>query len=71
MAWHLHAVEGEDGRWTCRHGLQVFDSHGERRAAIEHLKELAREFGRGTIIFVHGLGGSVEQIGDGYIGCSS
>lgn len=62
MAWHLHAVEGEDGRWTCRHGLSVFDSHADRGASIEHLKQLACNFGRGTAIFVHALGASVEQI---------
>jgi len=62
MAWHLHAVEGDDGRWTCRHGLSVFDSHGDRLAAINHLKELTREFGHNTVILVHALGGRVEQI---------
>jgi hypothetical protein len=62
VAWHLHAVEGDDGQWTCRHGLSVFDSHTDQQTAIDHLTQLAREFGRDTMIYVHALGGAVQRV---------
>ena len=61
VAWHLHAVQGDDGWWTCRHGLSVYDSHPDQEAALDHLRKLAEELGRGTVILVHGLGAPVIQ----------
>jgi hypothetical protein len=55
-------VEGDDAKWTCRHGLTVFDSHAERQAAIDHLKLVSAELGLSALIFVHTMGGQVEQI---------
>ena len=62
MAWHLHAVQSDDGRWMCRHGLSVFDSHPDQPTAIDHLKQLAVELGHDTVIFVHALDRAVERI---------
>lgn len=62
MSWYLHAVEREDGHWSCRHGRTVVDTHVDRDGAVDHLKVLALELELGTVIFVHALGGAIEQV---------
>ena len=62
VSWYLHAVECEDGRWSCRHGRTVVDTHTERSAAVDHLKALAIELELGTVIFVHTLAGIIERV---------
>jgi len=62
VSWYLHAVEGKDGRWSCRHGRTVVDTHAERTAAVDHLKALAIELELGTVIFVHTLAGLIERV---------
>jgi len=59
--WFLRAIEQDDGRWACRHGSHQFDTHGELRAAIIHLRELAKEFDPSTL-FVHRLDGTIESL---------
>lgn len=59
---YLHAAEGEDGRWSCRHGGTVVDTHADRAGAVDHLRTLALELELGTVIFVHALSGAIEQV---------
>ncbi|MFL6163309.1 MAG: hypothetical protein ACJ74U_13900 [Jatrophihabitantaceae bacterium] len=60
MAWFYRAIEREDGRWTCRHGLSEYDSHDTVEASLEHLRELAAPAGDFTL-FVHPLDGTAVR----------
>ena len=60
MAWFYRAIEREDGRWSCRHGLSEYDSHDTVEASLEHLRELAAPAGDFTL-FVHPLGGKAVR----------
>jgi hypothetical protein len=38
--WYFHAVEDVSG-WSCRHGLEVIDTHLALEEAVAHLRSLA------------------------------
>ena len=54
MAWWYRVVEHEDGTWSCRLGLKVYDTHDELADAIEHCKAIAAA-DRPSAVFVHPL----------------
>jgi hypothetical protein len=64
VAWFLRAIEQDDGRWACRHGLQHYAVHAELHHAVEHLRVLAIELGPAEL-FAHHLDGRIETIGNG------
>ena len=61
MAWFLRAVEGKGGRWSCRWGALEYDAHEHLDHAVEHLRDLAAEFGT-SVIFVHPARGAVQRL---------
>jgi len=61
VALFFHAVEQDDGRWACRHGLQVYDTHANLEQAAEHLRALARAH-RPASIYLHPLPGAVRHV---------
>jgi hypothetical protein len=63
MAWFLRVVEQPSGSWTCRLGLQDFDDHPDRVAALEHIHQLAAEH-EPAEVFVHYVDGRVMRDGD-------
>lgn len=63
MAWHLHAVQLEDGRWSCRHGRHEFDLHGDLVDCIQHLRLVAESIGPSEL-FMHPYGAETSRIDD-------
>jgi hypothetical protein len=61
MAWHLRALQLEDGRWSCRWGATEYGVHDELTDAVAHLRELARSLGR-SALFVHPLRGPIQRL---------
>jgi hypothetical protein len=61
MSWYFRAIERDDGHWTCRHGLHLYDEHPELAHALQHLRELAAEIGGAAEFFVHFVDGRVER----------
>ena len=43
MAWFFRVVELDDGRWCCRWGRHVFDTHDELDDAVEHCQAIAAD----------------------------
>jgi hypothetical protein len=62
MGWFFRAIELTDGRWACRHGRHVFDTHAELSQALDHLRDLAAAAAPSEL-FVHRLDGSIEHLG--------
>ena len=62
MAWFLRAIEQTDGRWSCRHGRNVFDGHDELPDALNHLRDIASRMAP-CELHIHRLDGSVENLG--------
>jgi hypothetical protein len=58
--WFFRAVQLEDGRWSCRRGIQEWDTHSHLDAALSHLFELAAPFKEASF-FVHHLDGTIER----------
>jgi len=63
MAWYLRAVQLEDGRWSCRHGLHEFDLHHDLVECIKHLRLVAESIGPSEF-FMHPYGAEVSRIDD-------
>lgn len=64
MEWFVRAVEVDDGRWLCRHGMRVFDCHPSLDEALKHLRNIARRMCADTSIVVHHCDGRVEMAAD-------
>jgi len=62
MNWYLHAVEDQDGRWSCQRGRTVFDEHADQASAVDHLKRIAMELGITASIFAHPVNEVVERV---------
>lgn len=62
VTWYLHAVEDDDGQWSCQHGRETYDTHVDRESAVAHLKRIALTLGAGAVIFVHAVNEVVERI---------
>jgi hypothetical protein len=61
MAWFFRVIEQDDGRWACRHGRQVFDTHLLLDEAIEHIRALAaRQLP--AQLFLHRRDGTIEGL---------
>lgn len=60
--WYFRVVEISGGRWACRHGRRVFDTHPDLEAAIEHMTTLATE-NRPAALFLHRLDGTIHTLG--------
>lgn len=52
MPWYLRAVELEDGRWSCRHGLHTYDLHADLAECVAHLRLIAQTLGPSEL-FMH------------------
>lgn len=60
MAWSYRVVELEDGTWSCRWGLHVYDMHDDLADAIEHCSTIAAD-NRPSDVYVHRLGSGGAQ----------
>jgi len=61
MAWHLRAVQLENGSWSCRWGTTEYSVHDDLTAAITYLRDLAKSLGR-SALFVHPLNGPIQRL---------
>ena len=59
MAWYFRVIEQHDGRWLCRHGSTIYDTHDELPHAADHIRELAAN-AQPALLIVHRLDGSVD-----------
>jgi hypothetical protein len=59
--WFWRAIEHEAG-WICHRGPVELDRHPSLAEAVEHLRAIAIEHGRGQV-FAHYLDGRVETVG--------
>jgi hypothetical protein len=67
MVWFLHAVEDDEGQWTCRRGLRQLDSrdgkHPDVGGALAHLREVAGTLDGATRMVLHHADGRTEHGG--------
>lgn len=60
--WYFRVIETHDGRWACRRGRSVLDTHPDLGEAVEHITSVVAE-SRPARLFLHRLDGSVSDIG--------
>jgi hypothetical protein len=60
--WYFRVVELCGGRWACRHGKRVLDTHTDMQHAIDHITAVASEQGPATL-FLPRLDGTVSILG--------
>jgi hypothetical protein len=58
--WYFHAVQDVRG-WSCRHGLEVIDTHPAMEEAVAHLRSLA-ELSPPAQVIAHYLTGSIRTV---------
>lgn len=62
MAWYYRAIEDTEGSWTCRHGLQDYDSHPSAEDALEHLLRALAPADEPVVLCIHPLHGRPRQV---------
>jgi hypothetical protein len=60
--WYFRVVELSGGRWACRHGKAVLDTHTDMQHAIDHITAVATEQ-RPATLFLHRLDGTIRILG--------
>ena len=61
MAWWYRVVESDDGTWTCRLGLHVYDTHDDLTDAVRHCSALAASNPPSEVL-VHRLDSDIEKV---------